>query len=212
MKNIVLALKKLITATVDKKAPGPSTTFTLFHIFCALENLAQKPLGRNKLADKIGVGDGAVRTIINRLKVAELISNTKEGCVLTQGGQEVWRQFEQVFPKRTEIPKTEITPSEFNYGFMVKGCGDSIKSGIDQRDTAIIAGAKRAIVLIAKQGHLHVASVDQCIEKEYGKAALEILKRIASYDNKDVIIIAGAETPLKAKMGAFAAAWSLIDN
>ncbi|MDR2708102.1 MAG: DUF4443 domain-containing protein [Nitrososphaerota archaeon] len=212
VKNIVLALKKVITATTDKKAPGPTTSFTLFHIFCALEYLSRETLGRNKLADKLGIGDGAIRTIINRLKSAELISTTKEGCVLTQSGQEVWRQFEQVFPKRSEMPKTEITPSEFNYGFMIRNHGDSIKSGIDQRDAAIIAGAKRAIVLIAKQSHLHVASVDQCIEKEYEDAAAEILKKIAPQNDKDVIIIAGAETPLKAKTGAFAAAWSLIDN
>ncbi|MCL1978376.1 MAG: hypothetical protein FWG55_09820 [Candidatus Bathyarchaeota archaeon] len=208
---MALSLKKFITITADKKAPGPSTTFTPFHIYCALELLSLKPLGRNKLADKLCVGDGTIRTIINRLKDAELISNTKEGCILTQNGHEMWHQFEQVFPKRSEIPKTEITPSEFNYGFMVKDCGDKIKSGIDQRDAAIIAGAKRAIVLVADQGCLYVASVGKCIEKEYTTAAKEILKKISPQNNRDVIIIAGAETPLKAKTGAFAAAWSLLD-
>jgi predicted transcriptional regulator len=209
---MALALKKFITVTADKKAPGPPTTFTPFHIYCALEQLSQGSVGRNKLADKLCIGDGAIRTIINRLKNAELISSTKEGCMLTQSGQEIWCQFEQVFPIRSEIPKTEITPSEFNYGFMVKDCGDRIKSGIDQRDVAIIAGAKRAIVLVAKQGRLHVASVDQCIEEEYADAAAEIRKKIAPPQNsKDVVIIAGAETPLKAKTGAFAVAWSLID-
>jgi predicted transcriptional regulator len=212
VENMALSLKKLIIATSDKKAPGPPTTFTPFHIYCALELLSQKPIGRNKLANKIGVGDGTIRTIINRLKNTELISNTKEGCTLTHRGQEVWRQFEQNFPQRSEIPKTEITPSEFNYGFMIKGQGDKIKSGIDQRDAAIIAGAKRAIVLISKQGALHVASVDQCIEEEYTTATKEIRKKINPQNDKDVIIIAGAETPLKAKTGAFAAAWILLDN
>ncbi len=208
---MALTLKKLIITTADKKAPGPSTTFTPFHIYCALELLSKEALGRNKLASKLGVGDGAVRTIISRLKDAELISNTKEGCMLTQKGQEVWRQFEQVFPKRAEIPKTELTTSEFNYAFMVKDRGDKIKSGIDQRDAAIIAGAKRAIVLVGDHGCLHVASVDQCIEQEYPAATAEILKKVAPQSSKDVIIIAGAETPVKAKTGAFAAAWSLLD-
>ncbi|MGD6810091.1 MAG: DUF4443 domain-containing protein [Candidatus Bathyarchaeia archaeon] len=208
---MALTLKKFITTTADKKAPGPSTTFAPFHIYCALELLSHEPLGRNKLADRLGVGDGAVRTIISRLKEAGLISNTKEGCMLTQKGQEVWHQFEQVFPKRSEIPKTELTTSEFNYGFMIKDCGEKIKSGIDQRDAAIIAGAKRAIVLVANQGCIHVASVDQCIEEAYPAAANEILKKMMPQNSQDVIIIAGAETPLKAKTGAFAAAWSLLD-
>jgi predicted transcriptional regulator len=208
---MALALKKFITTTTDKKAPGPSTTFTPFHIYSALELLSMEPLGRNKLADRLNVGDGAVRTIIGRLKDTGLISNTKEGCMLTAKGQEVWCQFEQVFPKRAEIPKTELTTSEFNYAFMVKNAGNKIKTGIDQRDAAIIAGARRAIVLVTIQGCLHVASVDKCIEQEYPDAASQILKKVAPQSNNDVIIIAGAETAFKAKIGAFAAAWSLLD-
>jgi predicted transcriptional regulator len=209
---MVISLKKLVITATDKKAPGPLATFTPFHIYCVLELLSQKPLGRNKLANKIGVGDGAIRTIINRLKNMELILNSKEGCSLTPKGIEVWQQFEHVFPKRAEIPKTEITPSECNYGFMIKSQGDKIKSGIDQRDAAIIAGAKRAIVLITKQGALYVASVDQSIEEEYIGATKEIREKINPKNDKDVIIIAGAETPLKAKTGAFAAAWTLLDT
>jgi len=54
----------------------------------------------------------------------------------------------KVFSKRAEIPKTEITPSEFNYGFMIKDHRVRIKSGIDQRDVAIIAGAKELLHLL----------------------------------------------------------------
>ena len=144
-------LKQFIQETTKQKAPGPSTTYTPFHMFCALELIAQEPLGRNKLAEKLSVGDGAVRTIINRLKEAELILTSKEGCMLTSKGQETWRQFEEFFPKRAEIPKNELTISEYNYAFLVKNCGNKVQSGIDQRDAAIIAGAKRAIVIVSKQ-------------------------------------------------------------
>ncbi len=96
---MAVSLKKFIQGVAGKKAPGPSTSFTVFHVFYALELLSQKPLGRNKLAKKLNVGDGAVRTIISRLKDAGLIETSKEGCILTEKGSEVWRQFEQVFPK-----------------------------------------------------------------------------------------------------------------
>jgi len=175
-----LSLKEFITATTDKKASGPSTTFTSFHIYCALEQLSQEPIGRNKLAGKLGVGDGTIRTIISRLKDATLILNTKKGCTLTSKGQEVWQQFREVLPKNSEIPKTELTTSEFNYGFVVRNKKDKVKSGIEQRDAAIIAGAKRTIVLISDQKGLRVASVDQYIEEEYTTATKEILKKIDS--------------------------------
>ncbi len=203
------SLKKFIQGIAGKKAPGPSTTFTVFHIFYALELMSQKPLGRNKLAKKLNVGDGAVRTIISRLRNAGLIETSKEGCSLTKKGLEIWRQFEQVFPKRVEIQKSELSESEFNFAFLVKNSGQKVRSGIDQRDAAIIAGARKALVIVFKNGHLRIESVSDRIEKDYPKAASQILKQLTPEDN-DVIIVAGADSALRAKRGAFAASWSLI--
>lgn len=193
----------------DKKAPGPSTTFTIFHIFYALELMSQKPLGRNRLADKLNVGDGAVRTIINRLKEAGLIETSKEGCLLTERGLDTWRQFEEFFPVRVDLPKSELSTSDFNYAFLVKNCGQKVQSGIDQRDAAIIAGARKAMVVVYRNGHLSIESVSDNIAEQYPEAANQILKELKPQDN-DVIIVAGAETKLKAKRGAFAASWSLL--
>ncbi len=206
---MVASLKKFIQEIAGKKAPGPSTTFTVFHIFYALELLSQEPIGRNKLAKKLNVGDGAVRTIICRLKDSELIETSKEGCNLTEKGLEVWGQFEKVFPKRIEIGKSELIQSDFVFAFLVKSCGQKVQSGIDQRDAAIIAGARKALVIVSKEGHLRIESVSDCIEKQYPVAANQILKELAPEDN-DVIIVSGGDSALKAKRGAFAASWSLI--
>jgi len=203
------SLKKFIQGIARKKAPGPSTTFTVFHVFYALELMSQKPIGRNKLAKKLNVGDGAVRTIISRLRDAGLIETSKEGCNLTKKGADVWGQFEQVFPKRVEIAKSELNQSDNNFAFLVKNAGQKVRSGIDQRDAAIIAGARTALVIVFKDGHLRIESVSDCIEKEYPTAANQILKELNPKDN-DVIIVASADSALKAKRGAFAASWSLI--
>jgi len=202
-------LKKFIQGIAGKKAPGPSTTFTVFHVFYALELMSQKPIGRNKLAKKLNVGDGAVRTIISRLREAGLIDTSKEGCNLTKKGSEVWGQFEQVFPKRIEIPKSELNESEYNFAFLVKNSGQKVQSGIDQRDAAIIAGARKALVSVFKDGHLRIQSVSDCIEKQYPTAANQILQELKPEDN-DVVIVAGSDSALRAKRGAFAASWSLI--
>ena len=206
---MVVSLKKFLTQIAGKKAPGPSTTFTIFHVFYSLELLSQTSLGRNKLAEKLNVGDGAVRTIISRLRDAGLIEISKEGCRLTEKGLETWRQIEEVFPKRIVIPRFELAPSEFNFAFLVKKSGQKVKSGIDQRDAAIIAGARKALVIVFKDGHLRIESVSDCLEKQYPKAASMIFKELMPEDD-DVIIVAGAETALKAKRGAFAASWSLV--
>ena len=210
VQNMASSLKKFMQQISGKKAPGPSTSFTIFHVFYALELMAQKTLGRNKLAEKLMVGDGAVRTIISRLRDADLIETSKEGCNLTKKGLEIWQQFEEIFPRRVDIPKSELIESEFSFAFLVKNSGQKVKSGIDQRDAAIIAGARKALVIVLKSGHLRIESVSDCIEKQYPKVARLIFDELLPHDN-DVIIIAGADSPLKAKRGAFAASWSLID-
>ncbi|MCW4046288.1 MAG: hypothetical protein NWE99_01810 [Candidatus Bathyarchaeota archaeon] len=204
-------LKRFIESLVHGKAPGPAPSFSMFHIILALELMAEKPIGRNKLAEKLGVGDGAIRTIIGRLKDAGLISISKEGCTLTPKGLKIWKEFEQIFPKRLTVEKTELTTSKYNFGFLVKNSGEKVKSGIEQRDAAIMGGAKRAIVIVAKGGHLIIDSISNDIVKEFPKASNQILRDFKPEDN-DVIIIAGADDPLRAKRGAFAASWILIDG
>jgi predicted transcriptional regulator len=203
--------KRLIESLASPKGPGPSTTFSMFHIFYALEIMAKKPIGRNKLAEKLNIGGGAIRTIINRLKDSGMIVTSKEGCILTEKGSKVWKNFEAIFPKRVEIGKTALTTSEYNYAFLVKNKGNRIKSGIDQRDVAIMGGARRAIIIVFKNGHLIIESISNNVEKDFPEAADVILKDLKPEDN-DVILIAGADNQLKAKRGAFAASWVLIGN
>jgi predicted transcriptional regulator len=204
------SFKKFIESLANEKAPGPSTTFSMFHIFYALELLSQKPIGRNKLAEKLNVGEGAIRTIISRLRDADLIVTSKEGCSLTEKGAKTWSKFQQLFPAMAPIEKNELAHAPHNYGFLVKSIGHKIGSGIEQRDAAIMGGASRAIVIVARNGHLNIESVSESIEKQFPDAAAKILKDIKPEDN-DAIIIAGADTALKAKRGAFAAAWVLVD-
>jgi predicted transcriptional regulator len=206
---MAVSFKKFMQQIAGKKAPGPSTSFSIFHVFYALELLSQKPLGRNKLAEKLNVGDGAVRTIISRLVDAGLVETSKIGCNLTEKGLEIWKQFEEIFPKRIEFPKSELVGSEFNFVFLVKNSGQKVVSSIDQRDAAIIAGARKALVIVVKGSHLSIESVGDCIELQYPKAANLLVEELKPQNN-DVIVVAGADSLLKAKRGAFAASWSLV--
>jgi len=204
------AFKQFIEEIAGEKAPGPAATFSSFHIYHAMELMAEKPIGRSKLASKINVGEGAVRTIIRRLKDAGLISTSRSGCKLTQKGLNVWREFQAVF-KKSEIGDNELASARFNIAFLVKDRGNKVKSGLEQRDAAVMAGAKGATTIISKDGHLVMASVSNDVRKDFPEAASQILKLLAPEDN-DVIIIAGADAPIEAEHGAFAAAWTLLDN
>lgn len=50
------------------------------------------------------------------------------------------------------VYKSSITLGKFNYAVLIKNMADAIKSGIEQRDIAIKAGAVGATTLIFKNG------------------------------------------------------------
>ena len=207
---MVLNVKKTIKQIVHEKAPGPSTSFSVFHVFYALELISGETIGRNRLAKKLEVGEGVVRTIINHLKEAKLIATSRQGCKLTNKGKKLWGKLEQLFPTRVEVERTKLNNSKYNFAFLVKDRGQKIKSGIDQRDAAIMGGAKRSIAIVSKGKKLAIESVSDDIKKDFPDATKKLLRKI-SPENNDVIIIAGADSKIKAKRGAFAASWILID-
>jgi biotin operon repressor len=203
--------KQFIENIACQKAPGPSTMFTAAHVFFSLELMSEKAIGRNKLAKKLEVGEGTVRTIINRLRKAGLIVTSKEGCRLTSQGVAIWKKFEELFPKSAEIGETELTYAEYNYAILVKDSGHKVKSGIEQRDAAIVAGANRAVIMVFRGGHLIIESVSNSLEQRFPSVMKQVLTILQPEEN-GVIVLVGATTLWKAKQGAFAASWTLIES
>jgi len=202
---------KEIEKIIREKAPGPSPTFTIFHIMHAIELIAQKPIGRSRLAEELNVGEGVTRTVIERLKSAELITTSKAGCTLTDKGLNFWKEYKSIFKKKVELRKNELTIANCNFAILVKNFGHKIKSGVEQRDAAIIAGAKGATTLVMREGRLLIPTVSENVMRDYPKAAAQIFNLMSPEEN-DVIIIASADEPSKAEYGVLAAAWTLIND
>lgn len=197
-----------ITLIKDNKSRA---AFSIFHIFCALELISKKQIGRTHLAKKIGIGKGTVLSLISGLKKRDLIKTNQGRAELTEKGLEIWAQLEKALPIRTTIPKIEFLPTKFNYAFVVVNSGNKIKSSSELRDIAIISGAKIAITIINIEGKLVIESVSLDIENDFPQAYKEIQKFFDTKNN-DVIVMTGADTSLAAKRSAFAISWLLIDT
>jgi predicted transcriptional regulator len=207
--SITLELKDFIKSLAETKVPGQPLSFSVFHLFCALELLSEKTVGRSRLAEHLNVGEGTARTILHRLVAAGLMTASKAGCKLSDEGFQVWQELERVFPKRIEFSRSELSPCAFSFAFLNRRCSEKVESGIEQRDAAIIAGATYAVILVFRNGRLYIESVGGDIMETFPEAAQLILRELQP-QNGDVIVIAGADTALKAKHGAFAASWSLF--
>jgi len=203
--------KQLLEKIVSEKAPGPSPTFSIFHVLHAIELIAEKSTGRSKLADYLNVGEGAVRTIIGRLRDAGLVTTSKTGCSLTNKGLKLWREYKSIFEKKAEIGKSELTLADYNFAILIKNHGHKVKSGVEQRDAAVMTGAKGATTIMLKEGCLIIPSVSNNVGKDFPKAANQIVRLLEPKEN-DAIVIGSANSLGKAEYGTLAAAWTLLND
>jgi DNA-binding MarR family transcriptional regulator len=203
--------KQILEKITGEKAPGPSPTFSIFHMLRALELVAEKAIGRSKLAEELGVGEGAVRTMVKRLRDAGLVTTSKLGCALTSKGLKLWNEYKTVFRRKVEIGKSELTLADYNFAILVKNYGHRVKSGMEQRDAAIMVGARGATTIMFKGGRLIIPSVSDNTTKNFPKATNQII-RLLNPEENDVIIIGSADSLGKAEYGALAAAWTLVND
>jgi len=206
-----LAFKQLLQKIAGERAPGPSPTFSIFHMLRAIELIAENTIGRTKLAEELEVGEGTVRTMISRLKDAGLIATSEIGCTLTSRGLKLWDEYKTVFRKKVEIEKNELTLADYNFAILVKNCAHKVESGMEQRDAAIMVGAKGATTIVFKGGRLIVPPVSDSTAGDFPKAANQIFRLLQPEEN-DVIVIGSADSLVKADYGTLAAAWTLVDD
>ncbi|MBS7632623.1 DUF4443 domain-containing protein [Candidatus Bathyarchaeota archaeon] len=202
--------KQILEKIASERPQGPAAAFTVFHLITAMEVIAAKPIGRAALAASLNIGEGTVRTVINRLKSAGLIATSKAGCRLTSKGTELWKEYTSTVTK-AKMEKNELSLADYNYAILVKNKLARVKLGIEQRDAAMIAGAKSATTVLCKKKHLVIPSVTDDLAKDYPKAAKQIITLLKPEDN-DVVIVGSADTPAKAEYGTLAAAWTLLES
>lgn len=203
--------KQLLEKIASEKAPGPSPSFSVFHLLHAIELISEKTIGRSKLAENLKVGEGAVRTIINRLKYADLVVTSKSGCTLTSEGLRLLREYKSIFKKKIEIGKNELTLTDYNFAILIKNRGHKVRSGVEQRDAAVMAGAKGATTIMFKEGRLKIPSVSDDVAKDFPNEANQIVRLLEPEEN-DVIIIGSADSLGKAEYGTLAAAWTVLND
>ena len=197
---------KVIERAALRAAPGRPLAYGVVHVLKALELIGSGVgVGRQQLARALGIGEGSARTLVKRLREEGLIEVARGGMTLTEGGVEVLSYFQGLM-RSMEVPPTPSTVSERNYAVLVRGVASLIRLGVEQRDAALLAGARGATTLIYDGERLQMPGVEREVEPELSRLLLEALRPEAG----DVIIIGTAEEEAAAEIGAKAAALELI--
>lgn len=186
---------------------GPAPRFTNLHVWKTIYSIAEnKIISRKKLTKKVGVGEGSIRTILSNLKKSNFIKITQTGVSLTEKGKKFLNRFAL---QTSQLPQTKLTVARYNFGVLIRKKVHKISSGIEQRDTAIKAGAVGATTIIYKDKKLVFPVARYSLETKEPVLANSLHSKFMPEDN-DVIIIGSANSLKMAEEGALAAALELI--
>jgi hypothetical protein len=196
----------ILYGMAEKAAPGRFPSYTPAHVLKAIELISLGlNVGRHQLASSLGIGEGAARTIIKRLKGEGLITIRRGGMSLTDRGAELF----EAFYKRIsvmELTPTGLTVGRCDYAVLVRSSEDKISSGVEQRDLALLSGAKGATTLFFREKRFHLPRLD--VEPS-PTLSEELIKGLKPGEG-DVVIIGTGDRMLDAEIGSKSAALELL--
>ena len=191
---------------IDAPQYGPMFRFTDASVYWALYVLSDgRRMGRKRLSEIIGVGEGSMRRILNTLKEWEMISIKQTGITITKTGLD----FLNKIPLRVfSVNAGSIVLGSCTQAVVVKGAGDDIGNGLKQRDAGIRAGALGCTTLVMREGKIFLPP-DWSID-EHNPDVAEQIRKSGMVAYGDAIIIGVADDYNTAVAAALTAAFELI--
>ncbi|MGQ9460522.1 MAG: DUF4443 domain-containing protein [Candidatus Bathyarchaeaceae archaeon] len=206
-----MELLKVIERVTGKVAPGREPSFTEAHVIKALEIIGGgEAVGRIRLSKELGLGEGATRTLVRHLKNEGIIEISKSGIALSKYGEKLFSDLQFRLSGEVEVPPSPLTVGPSNVAILVRDSASVVKTGLEQRDTAIKAGALGATTLIFSRNRLTMPLAEK---EDIFKGVPSIHKMLISKLNpkeNDVIIIGSGENRRLAELGAKTAALELL--
>lgn len=199
---------EIVHQIVERIAPGRPPAYTEAHVLKALELLGGGlGIGRQQLSRELRLGEGTVRTLARRMRGSGLIEATRSGMTLTSRGRDVLVELGGLILTR-EFPETPITVGSANFAVLVRGVAGDVRMGIEQRDAAMMAGARGATTLIYDGERLRMPGMDLRLNS----STVDFIHENLKPEEGDVIIIGSADDLFDAEIGAKSAAMNLLEK
>lgn len=209
MRQHVQALQNI----VSRKGSSKVLTFSVPHVFKALQLLHKdRYVSRAGFCTQLHMGEGAVKTMISHLKQESVADSTKSGTFLTNKGKNFIKNLLEVVSAECELKKCQIAQGKFNHAVILKKYAFATKTGMEQRDYAILYGAIGATTLLYRDERFVFPheNIDCLLDDPKTREAL--LKNLEP-QNGDMIIIASANDPFVAEIAAKnSALWTLATH
>lgn len=201
---------QILQDIVSRKGSSKVLTFSIPHVLKALQLLTRERfVSRSKFGKEIHLGEGAVKTLILHLKQAGLADSTRSGTFLTEKGHKIANKILDAIPNECKIKRCGIIHGKHNHAILLKNYFKVVKTGLEQRDYAILYGSSECITIICKNKKLVFPGDEkECFINDI-KTRKYILENLCPNEG-DVIIISSSDDPFVAEISVKnAALWTL---
>jgi predicted transcriptional regulator len=205
-----LEILKVLDRVGSKIARGPAPAFNEAHTIKTIEIIQTAGIvGRISLSNSLNLGIGTTRTILKHLKNEGLIESSKYGFLLSEQGKQVFKNLRDQISRCTEVPKCALTVGPVVVAVLVKDMAHKVGRGIEQRNTAIRAGASGATTLVFSGKKIVMPSRKNHAIKGLSEIQAFVVSDLDPKDN-DVVIFGSGEDKTTAEIGAIMAAIKLL--
>ena len=190
---------------IESPQYGPMFRFTDANVYWALHILSSgKRMGRKRLADEIGVGEGSMRRILETLREWEMIQIKQSGITITRSGLGF---LSEIPLKVIDVDLGDSIVGDYSQSVLVFNVADKIQNGMQQRDAGIRVGATGCTTLVIRDGNL-IIPPDWNMDVERPEIAKNV--RATGITDKDAIIVGSGNDQRTAMMAALTAAFELL--
>lgn len=191
---------------IDEPQFGPMFRFNDANVYWSLHLLSDgRRMGRKRLADEVGVGEGSMRRIIDTLKEWDFINIKQTGITITKAGLSF---LDQLPLRPVNIFVEGSVAGACQQGVLVLGGADKVVNGMEQRDAGIKVGADGCTTIVIRDGVLMIPP-DWNMDEKTPELAYKIRKEIGMTQS-DALIIGGGETQALATEAAITAALQMF--
>lgn len=187
---------------VSRKGSSKILTFSIPHVLKALQLLSQdRFVSRATFGKNIHLGEGSVKTLILHLKEARLVGSVKSGTFLTEKGYKLITQIHNAIPNECTLKKCNIIQGKHNHAILLKNHSRVVKTGLEQRDYAILYGSSGCITVLYKNKKFVFPGDEKECFIDDAKTANFLLESLCP-DEGDVVIISSSDDPFVAEISA----------
>ncbi len=201
-----MSFKPLLRRVAERSAPGRSPSYGETQVLRALELVSGEGNGRATLGVKLGIGEGVVRTLIKHLLAEGLVEVSSRGVRASKKGERLLTDIHCFILRGIEAPATEDVVGVCGYIVLVRRVASRVHLGVEQRDAALLAGAKGATTITFAGGRASIPGMD----RGPSKPLVSFLEENVKPEDGDAVIVGTGDTDAEAQIGAYAAALSLI--